>query len=136
MPPQFDPQGDLVVARFLGADSRPSWSDVTSAGTFAVDRDGRFDRHFHDCDEYWLFFAGRGVVAVGDSLHAVEAGDIVCTPKGVEHDVVAVAEALRAFWFEGPTAPGGRVGHLHHSEEAGKGHPVERIDDVDAFLQG
>jgi mannose-6-phosphate isomerase-like protein (cupin superfamily) len=136
MPPQFDLKEDLVVTRFLGVDSRPSWSDVTSAGIFAVAPDGKFDRHFHDCDEYWLFFEGRGVVTVGETRYAVEAGDIVCTPIGVEHDVVAVVETLKAFWFEGATAPGGRLGHLHRDDDAAAGHPIQRITDVEAFLRG
>jgi mannose-6-phosphate isomerase-like protein (cupin superfamily) len=125
-----DVHEDVVVTRFLGVDSRPSWSDVTSAGIFRVAPDGRFDRHFHDCDEYWLFFAGRGAVTVGDRAYAVEAGDIVCTRAGVDHDVIGVVETLEAFWFEGATPEGGRVGHLHRSDEAAAGHSVPRIADV------
>jgi mannose-6-phosphate isomerase-like protein (cupin superfamily) len=127
-------QEEIVVAKFLGPETRPSWSDVTSAGVFTVEPDGRFDRHYHDCDEYWLFFRGRGVVAVGDETYPVEPGDIVCTRAGVEHDVVAVVETLQAFWLEGATALGGRIGHLHRTEEAAEGHPVPRIADVDSFV--
>ena len=124
-----DTRGDIVVTRFLGEGTRPSWSDVTSAGIFTVEPEGRFDRHFHDCDEYWLVFAGRAVVAVGDETYEVETGDIVCTRTGIEHDVVAVGETLRAFWFEGATPSGGRVGHLHLTEEAALGHTVPRMVD-------
>jgi hypothetical protein len=42
---------DLVVAQSLSPDARPSWSDVTSAGTFRVEPNGCFDRHYHVCDE-------------------------------------------------------------------------------------
>jgi mannose-6-phosphate isomerase-like protein (cupin superfamily) len=124
---------DLVVAKYLSPDTRPSWSDVTSAGIFTVEPDGRFDRHYHDCDEYWLFFRGTGVVLVGDATHAVEAGDIVCTRAGVEHDVLAVVETLQAFWFEGATPRGGRIGHLHRTQEASAGHHVPWIADVGSF---
>ena len=89
-----------------------------------MEPNGRFDRHFHDCDEYWLVFAGRAVVAVGDRTYPVEAGDIVCTPTGTEHDVVGVRETLEAFWLEGRTPPGGRIGHLHRTEEDAAGHDV------------
>ena len=123
----------LVVTRGLGPEQRPAWSDVTSAGIFAVERDGRFDRHYHDCHEYWLFFAGSGVVSVGDETYPVGAGDIVCTKAGVEHDVVAVVETLKAFWFEGATPPDGRIGHLHRTDEAAAGHTVPGIDDVAAY---
>lgn len=119
---------DMVIVRGLSPDARPSWSDVTSAGIFRVEPGGRFDRHFHDCDEYWLVFSGRAVVAVGSEPYPVEAGDIVCTPTGTEHDVVSVAETLEAFWFEGHTPPGGRIGHLHRTEEDAQGHVVPAME--------
>jgi mannose-6-phosphate isomerase-like protein (cupin superfamily) len=121
-------EDDMVVVRGLSPDSRPSWSDVTSAGIFRVEPNGRFDRHFHDCDEYWLLFAGRGLVVVGDREHLVSAGDIVCTPTGTEHDIVAVAGTLEGFWFEGRTPPGGRVGHLHRTSEDAAGHEVAALE--------
>lgn len=120
---------DLVVVRRLSPDSRPAWSDVTSAGIFRVEPGGRFDRHYHDCDEYWLVFAGRARVTVGDHPCEVAAGDIVCTPTGTEHDVVGVYETLEAFWFEGRTAPGGRIGHLHRTDDAAQGHEVPPLVD-------
>lgn len=126
---------DLVVVRSLSPDARPSWSDVTSAGIFRVEPDGRFDRHYHDCDEYWLVFAGGARVLVGTQLYEVGAGDIVCTPAGIEHDVVGVRETLEAFWFEGRTPPGGRVGHLHRTPEDAEGHPVPKLADEDTRLQ-
>lgn len=119
---------DMVVVQGLSPDSRPAWSDVTSAGIFRVEPNGRFDRHYHDCDEYWLVFAGRGRVQVGSEVYPVEAGDIVCTPAGTEHDVVAVAERIEAFWFEGRTPSGGRIGHLHRRPEDARGHVVPQMD--------
>ena len=120
---------DLVVVQRLSPDSRPAWSDVTSAGIFRVEPGGRFDLHFHDCDEYWLIFAGRARVTVGARSFDVATGDIVCTPAGTEHDVVGVIEPLEAFWFEGRTPPGGRIGHLHRTEEAAHGHEVPSLAD-------
>jgi mannose-6-phosphate isomerase-like protein (cupin superfamily) len=121
---------DLTVVRTLSPDARPEWSDVTSAGTFRVEPNGRFDRHFHDCDEYWLVFSGRASVLVGSQTYTVGPGDIVCTPTGTEHDVVGVYETLEAFWFESTTPPGGRIGHLHRTPEAAKGHEVPLLDDT------
>jgi mannose-6-phosphate isomerase-like protein (cupin superfamily) len=115
---------DLTVVRRLSPDHRPPWSNVTSAGIFRIEPNGRFDRHYHDCDEYWLIFEGRALVGVGSGTYTVEAGDIVCTEIGVEHDIVAVAEPLGAFWFEGRTQPGGRIGHLHRTPEDAAGHDV------------
>jgi mannose-6-phosphate isomerase-like protein (cupin superfamily) len=121
---------DLTVVRTLSPDARPDWSDVTSAGTFRVEPNGRFDLHYHDCDEYWLVFSGRARVLVGSQTYPVGPGDIVCTPTGTEHDVVGVSETLEAFWFEAATPPGGRVGHLHRTPEAAEGHEVPFLEDT------
>jgi mannose-6-phosphate isomerase-like protein (cupin superfamily) len=123
---------DLTVVQTLSPDARPSWSDVTSAGTFRVKPDGRFDRHYHDCDEYWLVFAGRALVSVGSETYTVGAGDIVCTRTGTEHDVVAVHETLEAFWFESRTPEGGRIGHLHRTEDDARGHVVPLLKEAPA----
>jgi len=107
---------------------RPAWSSMTSAGIFRVGREhGRFDRHFHDCDEYWLIFAGMAKVMSEGMEHYVQAGDIVCTRSGDEHDVLEVYEDLEAFWFEAETAPGGRVGHRHRDLAAAAGHAVPAL---------
>ena len=121
---------DFTITQRLSPEARPSWSDVTSAGIFRVEPNGRFDRHYHDCDEYWLVFAGRARVLVGDRTYMVGPGDIVCTPTGTEHDVVAVAETLEAFWFEAATPPGGRIGHLHRTEEDARGHDVPALSEA------
>jgi mannose-6-phosphate isomerase-like protein (cupin superfamily) len=121
------PDDELVVVQRLSVDARPSWSDVTSAGVFRVEPGGRFDRHFHDCDEYWLLFAGRARVLVGGSTYEVGPGDIVCTPTGTIHDVVGVYETLEGFWFEGATPEGGRIGHLHETPEDAGGHEVPHL---------
>jgi mannose-6-phosphate isomerase-like protein (cupin superfamily) len=110
----------------LESGNRPSWCTVTSAGIFRVtQRGGRFDRHYHDCNEYWLIFKGEALVLSEGRKFIVKPGDIVCTKAGDEHDVMEVYSDLEAFWFEDTTPPGGRVGHLHRDEEAAKGHDVK-----------
>lgn len=103
---------------------RPSFSDVTSAGTFRSKAGGTFDRHYHDCDEYWLIFEGRAIIEIDDERYEVEPGDIVCTEIGREHDIIQVLEPLAGFWFECRTIDGGKAGHLHRSPEKAAGHPV------------
>jgi mannose-6-phosphate isomerase-like protein (cupin superfamily)/catechol 2,3-dioxygenase-like lactoylglutathione lyase family enzyme len=122
-----DEMTEMVITKRLSPEGRPSWSDVTGAGMFSVRPGDHVDRHYHDCDEYWLVFAGRAVVAVGDETFTIEAGDIVCTPAGVEHVVVSVAGTLAAFYFEGRTPEGGRVGHLHRNAEAASGQVVQQL---------
>jgi len=109
----------------LGEGNRPEWCQVTSAGIFGVPcNGGRFDCHFHDCDEYWLIFQGKAKVMSEGKEYFVKPGDIVCTKSGDEHDVIEVYEDLWAFWFEDATPEGGRTGHLHKDKEKAKGHPV------------
>lgn len=109
----------------MGEDNKPAWSAVTSSGIFRVaSKSGRFDCHYHDCDEYWLVFKGAGKVMTEGAEFYVKPGDIVCTKAGEEHDVVEVYEDLEAFWFEDATPQGGRVGHLHRDAEKAKGHEV------------
>jgi hypothetical protein len=117
-----------VVRRIGGQAGRPPWSNVTSAGVFRVTRDGgRFDRHFHDCHEYWLISKGKAKVLSEDREYYVRSGDIVCTKAGDEHDVLEVYEDLEAFWFEDATPAGGRIGHLHKDPEKAKGHAVPAL---------
>jgi len=109
----------------MGPDNRPEWSDVTSAGIFRVPaKGGRFDHHYHDCDEYWLIFKGKAKVMSEGKEYFVMAGDIVCTKAGDAHDVLEVYEELEAFWFEDATPAGGHTGHLHRSAEEAQGHAV------------
>ncbi|OGG57241.1 MAG: hypothetical protein A3F84_13235 [Candidatus Handelsmanbacteria bacterium RIFCSPLOWO2_12_FULL_64_10] len=109
----------------LSAQNRPAWSRATSAGVFRVPaQGGRFDRHYHDCDEYWLIFRGKAKVFSEGQEYYVKPGDIVCTKAGDEHDVLEVYEDLEAFWFEDATPSGGRVGHLHCDPELRTGHAV------------
>ena len=109
----------------LEARNRPEWCDVTSAGIFQVPVEaGEFDCHYHDCDEYWLFFTGKAKVMSEGATYYVQKGDILCTKAGDEHDVLEVYEDLEGFWVEGPTPDGGRIGHLHRDERKAQGHPV------------
>lgn len=120
--------------KVMGKGHRPDWCSVTSAGIFGVTtHGGRFDCHYHDCNEYWLIFKGKGKVLSEGREYYVQRGDVVCTKTGDEHDVLEVYEDLEAFWFEDATPPGGRVGHLHQDEEKRKGHPVPARPEPEAF---
>jgi mannose-6-phosphate isomerase-like protein (cupin superfamily) len=51
----------------MGVKNRPEWSNVTSAGIFRVNTvNGKFDNHYHDCNEYWLVFSGKALVMSED----------------------------------------------------------------------
>lgn len=110
----------------LGPDNRPAASWVSSAGMFVIRDDGtaRFDRHYHDFEEFWLVAAGHGIITVGGADHGVGPGDIIRTPPYVEHDIIAVTDELRVFWLSGPLPPGSAGAHLHHDPADAAMHPV------------
>jgi mannose-6-phosphate isomerase-like protein (cupin superfamily) len=111
----------------------PRWSTLSAVGWFSLSGAGyRFDRHFHDCPEYWAITEGRARVAVGGDLFDVAPGDLVCTPAGVEHDIVlAYTDEVVLLFIEEPVPPGGTAGHRqrdpasawHHVPRAGTGQP-------------
>lgn len=107
----------------LDASNRPAGCPVSSAGMFVIRSDGtaRFDRHFHDFDEFWFIASGRGIVNLGDVEYSVGEGDIIHTSAGVDHDITTVAESMRIFWLSGPLPDGSAGAHLHrHPADAAK----------------
>ncbi|WP_343448483.1 cupin domain-containing protein [Micromonospora oryzae] len=117
----------------LGAGQRwtvdgPAWSDLSAVGWFSLERAGfRFDRHHHSCPEYWAVVEGRARVAVGAQEYDVAPGDLVCTPAGVEHDILrAYTDDLRLFFFVAAVPEGQPAGHLHREPEFALGHDVGR----------
>lgn len=113
----------------MTGDRRPSWSPLTAVGIFRVRAvEGKFDRHYHDCDEYWLIFRGRARVMSEGVEYLVGPGDIVCTEAGNEHDVLAVEGELEAYYLEDRLLPEGRTGHLHRTAEDALGHEVRALE--------
>lgn len=71
-----------------------------------------FDRHYHDCDEYWIIVHGRGT-AVTEGIHyAIARGDCVATRMGVHHDLPLAPEPVRGVYFETTLRGQRRLGHL------------------------
>jgi mannose-6-phosphate isomerase-like protein (cupin superfamily) len=116
-----------VSERRLADDNRPAWCEVAGLGVFRIRHNARFDRHFHDSPEYWLIYEGKGKVTVGDRTHYVQAGDVVCTPPGDDHDIVEIYEELEAFYFEEKVPENGRVGHRHRNDRDAEGHTIPLV---------
>jgi mannose-6-phosphate isomerase-like protein (cupin superfamily) len=110
--------------RPLGADNRPAWCEVAGMGLFRIRPGATFDPHFHDSPEYWLFYEGKGKVAVDDETYYVQAGDVVCTPTGARHDIVEIYEELEGFYLEEKVGREGKVGHRHRDAADAAGHVV------------
>lgn len=71
-----------------------------------------FDRHYHDCDEYWILVSGRGTAVSEDVIHEVGPGDCVATRMGHHHDFSEVTEPVSAIFFETTMRGMKRRGHL------------------------
>lgn len=86
-----------------------------------------FDCHFHDCDEYWILFAGSGIAVTEGKSYEVASGDCVATGMGHHHDFPVVHEPVRAVYFETTMEGEKRRGHLWDHTH-GKAEPrVERV---------
>ncbi|MGH2616746.1 MAG: cupin domain-containing protein, partial [Thermomicrobiales bacterium] len=71
-----------------------------------------FDSHYHDCDEYWIVWAGRGVAVSEGQEYEVGPGDCVATGMGHHHDFPRVQEPVQAVYFETTLQGAKRRGHL------------------------
>ena len=71
-----------------------------------------FDCHYHDCDEYWIVFEGRGTAVSEGVTYDVGPGDCLATGMGFHHDFPRVREPVRAVYFETTMEGQKRRGHL------------------------
>jgi len=70
------------------------------------------DRHFHDCDEYWFVYEGRGIAVSEGRHYGVGPGDCVATGMGHHHDFPISHEPVKAVYFETELEGQKRGGHL------------------------
>ena len=76
------------------------------------ERNTSFDNHYHDCDEYWIIFEGRGVAVSEGKHYEVVPGDCVATAAGQHHDFPLIHEPVKAVYFETTLMGRKRRGHL------------------------
>jgi mannose-6-phosphate isomerase-like protein (cupin superfamily) len=70
------------------------------------------DRHYHDCDEYWIILEGAGEVVVDDRHSKVSPGDCLCIGTGHPHDFPLIETEVKAVFFETTLTGEKRTGHL------------------------
>jgi len=70
------------------------------------------DRHYHDCDEYWIILEGAGEVVVDDRHAKVHPGDCLCIGTGHPHDFPLIDTPVKAVFFETTLYGRKRTGHL------------------------
>ena len=85
------------------------------------------DRHYHDCDEFWIVLEGKGEVVVDDHHEAMGPGDCLCIGMGHPHDFPMVETEVKAVFFETTLQGRKRTGHLwNHTHGAAQPQP-ERV---------
>lgn len=86
-----------------------------------------FDNHYHDCDEYWIVFEGRGLAVSEGKQYEVGPGDCVATGMGFHHDLPRVYEPVRAVYFETTLEDQKRLGHLWNHTHGEAQPKAERV---------
>lgn len=120
---------DAAVVRFSGR-----WgSELGGCGTFSLEnlpegvttlpgavrgdpcpysKRTRFDRHYHDCDEYWIILEGSVMAVLGDTPVRLDAGDCLAIGMGRHHDLAEVLAPMQAVFIETTLEGRKRTGHL------------------------
>jgi mannose-6-phosphate isomerase-like protein (cupin superfamily) len=92
------------------------WSETTILTLFQVRPDKGLELHYHDGDEYWIFFRGRGRAVSEGVEYELGPGDMVATGMGHEHGMPPTTELVEAVAFETALYGQRRRGHLHREE--------------------
>lgn len=102
-------------------------AETGGCGVFTVDRvehptdqgdpvwypkETAIDRHYHDCDEYWIVVEGAGTAMSEDTLYDIGPGDCLAIGMGHHHDFPLVTAPVRAVYFETTLEGAKRRGHL------------------------
>lgn len=75
-------------------------------------RTTNFDNHFHDCDEYWIIYEGKGLAVSEGKFYEIGPGDCVATASGHHHDFPQVYATVKGVYFETTLKGRKRRGHL------------------------
>ncbi|MCF7808320.1 MAG: cupin domain-containing protein [Candidatus Marinimicrobia bacterium] len=102
-----DPAGSSGVFTML-----PSKAPENTGDPSEYNRNTRFDRHFHDCDEYWIITQGNCVAEIDGVLCALTPGNCLYIPKGVSHDLLRVPKMVSGVYIETSMKGQRRSGHL------------------------
>lgn len=92
-------------------------ADIGSIASFAVPKNRPTELHYHDYDEYWYFTEGVTSVTLRTSdgvskSYRIGPGDLVVTPKGVEHGHTP-DDIVKGIQWVSVIQPEARQGHLH-----------------------
>lgn len=85
------------------------------------------DQHYHDCDEYWIIYEGRGTAMSEGKFYDVQPGDCLAIGMGWHHDFPKVQESVKAVYFETTMEGQKRRGHLWNHTHGRAQPKVDRV---------
>ncbi|MBN1300188.1 MAG: hypothetical protein JW995_03145 [Melioribacteraceae bacterium] len=104
-----DDCGTRGIFSIRNSDFPQNIGDMTD---YEQERKTNFDNHYHDCDEYWVIYAGSGKIATEGTIYEIASGTCVATRAGEKHDIVDVYEEIKGVYFESTLIGKKRTGHL------------------------
>jgi mannose-6-phosphate isomerase-like protein (cupin superfamily) len=84
----------------------------TKGDPVSYEKHTAIDRHYHDCDEYWIVLQGSGEAVVGERWDSMRPGDCLCIGMGHHHDFPLIDSEVKAVFFETTLQGRKRTGHL------------------------
>jgi mannose-6-phosphate isomerase-like protein (cupin superfamily) len=71
---------------YFGRSGYPDWTDLNTFCDFPDQRIGSgVEPHYHDFDEFWLFYSGRGEVWLDEQRYEITPNTAVYIPMGAVH---------------------------------------------------
>ena len=106
---------------------KPVTTPETKGDPVTYPKNTAIDRHYHDCDEYWIVLQGSGETVVDDRHYAMKPGDCLCIGMGHHHDFAQTDNEVKAVFFETTLQGRKRIGHLWNHTH-GPAQPIsERV---------
>ena len=100
-----------LTVKIAPVDVMPGESYICGYGVDTLTAGASSEKHFHDCDVWWIIV--NGIARVNDSGNDIEAGpgDMIYTPAGDLHKIEGIT-MVTYVWLEGPLKGEKRKGQL------------------------
>jgi mannose-6-phosphate isomerase-like protein (cupin superfamily) len=100
-----------LTVKIAPVDVMPRESYICGYGVDTLTAGASSEKHFHDCDVWWIIV--NGIARVHDSGNDIEAGpgDMIYTPAGDLHKIEGIT-MVTYVWLEGPLKGEKRKGQL------------------------
>ncbi len=87
-------------------DYDPAWQTINTTN----------DNHFHDYNEYWIIFAGSGIIVSEGVVSRFAPNDFLATRAGDHHYLPYADSPVKGFYLGTALLGQRRFGHLHNQD--------------------